>query len=154
MSTPPESQIITQHTNGIGMKFSRVILKWSMFASLPFLAACAFGPTQEQSSRANYGRDIPAAECISLAERVVADTFKDPGSTQFRHSPCFKGYWKSIPTLNMGVEFGWIQQGEVNGKNPDGGYVGFRSYKVLIKDGAVIRYCISDKDRICTPTGR
>jgi len=125
-----------------------------MLASLPFLAACTLGPTQEQLYRANYGRDIPAAECVSLAERVIADSFTDPGSVQFRHSPCFKGYWKAAPTLNMGVEFGWIQQGEVNGKKPDGKYVGVRSYKVLIRDGAVIRYCINDMDRICTPIGR
>jgi hypothetical protein len=136
------------------MKFTRVILKWSMLASLPFLAACVLGPTQEQLSHANYGRDIPAAECVSLAERVIAGSVTDPGSAQFRHSQCFKGYWKSVPTLNMGVEFGWIQQGEVNVKNPSGGFVGFRTYKVLIKDGTVIRYCINDIDRICTPTGR
>lgn len=136
------------------MKFTRVILQWSVSASLSFLAACTLGPTQGQLSRANYGRDIPAAECVSLAERVIADSFGDPGSAQFRHSPCFKGYWKSVPTLNMGVEFGWIQQGEVNGRKPDGGYVGFRSYKVLIKDGAVVRYCVNDIDRICTPIER
>jgi hypothetical protein len=136
------------------VKFTGVFLKWPMLASLLFLAACSFAPTQEQLSHANYGRDMPAAECVSLAERVIADSFTDPGSAQFRHSQCFKGYWKSIPPLNLGVEFGWIQQGEVNGKNLEAGFVGFRSYRVLIRDGAVIRHCVSDKDRICTPTER
>lgn len=134
------------------MKFTG-IMYWPMFVSLPFLAACASGPTQEQLSGANYGRDIPAAECVAVAERVIADRLKDPGSAQFRNSQCFKGYWNSVPLLGMDVKFGWIQKGEVNGKHSYGGYVGFRPYQVLIRDGAAIRYCISDADGICMPAG-
>ena len=136
------------------MKFVGATMKLSTFALLPLLAACASGPTQEQMSNANYGRDILAAECVSLAERTIANSLKDPSSAQFRNSQCFKGHWGSVPVLGMGVEFGWVQKGEVNGKNSYGGYVGFRPYQVLIKDGAVIRYCISDRDGICMPSGR
>ena len=136
------------------MKFTKQIMQWSMFVSFSFLAACASGPTQKQLSNANYGRDIPASECVSVAERVIAQSLKDPNSAQFRHTQCYKGYWRSVPILGMSVEFGYIQKGEVNGKNSYGGYVGFRPYQVLIRDGAVIRYCISNKDGLCMPTGR
>lgn len=117
------------------------------------LAGCASGPTQEQVNSANYGREIAAQECISLGERVIAGSLKDPAAAQFRNSGCSKGYWGSVPIMGLGVEFGWLQTGEVNGKNSYGGYVGFRPYQVLIRDGAVIRYCISDKDGICIPSG-
>ena len=136
------------------MKFSLRLLKWSALVYLPFLAACASGPTQEQFSNANYGRDLSPIECVAVAEKVIANSLKDPGSAQFRHSQCFKGHWSSVPLLGMGVEFGWIQQGEVNGKNSYGGYVGFKPYQVLIKNGTAVRYCINDKDGICVPSGR
>ena len=136
------------------MEFTKIIIKWLMFCSLSLLTACASGPTQEQLSNADYGRDITAEECISVAERVIANSLKDPSSAQFRHANCFKGNWGSVPLFSMGIEFGWIQKGEVNGKNAYGGYVGFRGYQVLIKNGAIVRYCIFDSDGICIPTGR
>lgn len=135
------------------MILTRNIMKWPLLASLSFLTACASGPTHEQLYNANYGRDIPITECISVAERVISNSLKDPGSAQFRHFPCGKGYWGSVPILGMGIEFGWIQKGAVNGKNAYGGYVGFRPYQVLIRDGTALRYCINDKDGICMPIG-
>lgn len=118
------------------------------------LGACASGPTQQQLASADYGRDIPASECAKIAEQVISNGLKDPSSAQFRHSPCFKGYWGSVPIMGMGVAFGWVQKGEVNGKNSFGGYVGFRPYSALIKNGQVLRYCISDKDGLCIPSGK
>jgi hypothetical protein len=120
---------------------------------LATLAGCASGPTQEQVQNAYFGRDISAQECTSLAEHFIAGTLIDPTSAQFRNSRCSKGYWDSVPVLGMGVEFGWLQTGEVNGKNSYGGYAGFRTYQVLIRDGAVVRYCISDKNGTCIPSG-
>lgn len=118
------------------------------------LTACATAPTQEAIATADYGKDMTPAECITLAETVVSNGFNDPSSAQFRHKPCFKGAMNSVPILGMKAAFGWIQQGEVNAKNVYGGYVGFRPYNVLIKDGSVVRYCVTDKDGLCMPTGR
>lgn len=133
---------------------TRITMKCLMLVSLSFLAACASGPTQEQLTNANYGSDITGEECVSVAERLIANSLKDPSSAQFRHSPCFKGYWGSVPILGMGVEFGWIQSGEVNGKNSYGGYVGYRPYQMLIKNGEAIRYCVTDNEGICVVKGR
>jgi hypothetical protein len=135
------------------MRLAKHHMKWSALVALSFISACASGPTQEQLASADYGRDIPPAECVSVAERVIADSLKDPGSAQFRHAQCFKGHWGSAPIFGMGVAFGWIQQGEVNAKNSYGGYVGFKAYQVLIKNGTAIRYCINNKDGICVPSG-
>jgi hypothetical protein len=122
--------------------------------SISSVFGCASAPSQEQMQNANYGRDLSSVECTEVAERVVADTLKDPGAAQFRNMPCSKGYWKSVPIMGMGVEFGWIQKGEVNGKNSFGGYVGFRPYQVLIRDGVAIRYCVSDQNGVCIPVAR
>ncbi len=100
---------------------------------------------------ADYGRDMSADECVKVAERVIANTLKDPAAAQFRHSPCLKGAWGSAPLLGMKAAFGWMQRGEVNGKNSYGGYVGFKSYQALINDGVVVRYCVTDDNGACWP---
>ena len=118
------------------------------------LSGCVSGPTQQQLTNADYGRDIEASECVRIAEQTISNGLKDPSSAIFRHSPCFKGYAGSVPLMGMGVAFGWLQTGQVNAKNSYGGYVGFRKYHALIKNGQVIRYCISDKDGLCLARGR
>lgn len=134
------------------MNKSRVFTKLPLLM-IPLLAACAAGPTQQQLDNADYGQDMAPSECIAIAERLVADKLKDPSSAQFRNSStCFKGHWGANPFLGMKTEFGWMQMGEVNGKNSFGGYVGFRPYRVLIKNGRAIRYCTSDKDGLCMPS--
>lgn len=135
------------------MSFNRNKIKFAVLAFMSFLTACATGPTQEQLSNADYGRDIPTDECTTTAQHIVADSLKDPSSAQFRNTQCFKGYWGSAPILGLDVAFGWIERGEVNGKNAFGGYVGFRPYQVLIKDGSVVRYCITDQNGLCVPAG-
>lgn len=98
---------------------------------------------------------MSSEECIAIAEKAIANSLKDHSSAQFhRAGACKKGYWNSVPLLGMQVAFGWLQGGEVNGKNSYGGYVGFRPYRVLMKDGAAVRYCISDKDDICIPAAQ
>lgn len=121
---------------------------------LLLLAGCASAPTAEQLAKADYGRNMAAGECVAIAEQVVGARLRDPNSAQYRHSPCSQGYWTSVPLRGMGVAFGWFQEGQFNAKNAFGGYVGFRPYQVLIRDGAVVRYCISDDSGICMPIGR
>lgn len=129
-----------------------LVLAWVTVMLVP---GCASTPTADEVKTANYGRDMSAQECLALAERAIGNGLKDPGSAQFRHTgACFKGYWDSVPILNMKAAFGWLQVGEVNGKNAYGGYVGFRQYQALIRDGVVIRYCIADKDGFCIPAGK
>ncbi len=50
------------------------------------LTGCASGPTQKQLANADYGRGMFPEECVSIAEKVIADSLKDPSSAQFKHS--------------------------------------------------------------------
>jgi hypothetical protein len=49
----------------------------------------------------------------------------------------------------ISAAFGYRQTGTVNAKNSYGGYAGFSSYQVLIKNGAVIRKGITNRDGLC-----
>lgn len=115
------------------------------------LSACASGPSKGQLKNADFGRNMTPDECVSIAENTISNTLKDPNSAQFRNQQCFKGYWSSAPIIGMSVAFGWVQKGEVNSKNSFGGYVGFRPYQVLIRNGQVVRYCLADDDGLCVP---
>ena len=116
------------------------------------LTSCASGPTPEQIAAADYGLEMKPERCVEVAQPVLSDHLRDPGSAQFRHNSCYQGWWGSVPLLSMPVVFGYIQEGEVNGKNAYGGYVGFKPYRALVKNGFVIRYCITDNDGLCMPT--
>lgn len=117
------------------------------------LAGCASAPTPDEVSRADYGKAMTEAECRAIVEPFLADRMKDPSSVQFRHTACEKGYWGASPILGQSTVFGYFQSGQINAKNSYGGYVGFKPYKALIRDGVVVRHCITDNDGICMPTG-
>ena len=135
------------------MRSSKFIEVGTLVITSLLLAACASGPTAMQIKNADYGRDMTPEECVKIAEEFVSNAMKDPSSAQFKNSQCYKGYWNSVPLFGMPVAFGWIQAGEVNGKNSFGGYVGFRPYQILMKNGEVVRYCIADKDGLCITSG-
>lgn len=115
------------------------------------ISGCASAPTSEQIANADYGRKMLPDECRTVVERAIAYSLKDPSSAQFRHQPCYQGWAGSAPILGMSVAFGYVQQGEVNGKNSFGAYVGFRSYQALLRNGVVVRSCISDENGLCIP---
>ena len=123
------------------------------FLSL-WLTSCASAPTQQQIASANYGAAMAPEQCKSIAEESIANQLRDPGSAQFRNEQlCHQGWVSSVPLLGMKAAFGYVQRGEVNGKNAFGGYVGFRPFLVLIRDGVVVRSCITDSDGLCIPNG-
>ncbi|MEN3113094.1 hypothetical protein ACFONG_16005 [Uliginosibacterium paludis] len=119
------------------------------------LVGCASAPTQEEISRADYGQPMSQQECLSISEAAIANQLKDPSSAQFRNEPpCYTGWVSSVPLMGLRAAFGYVQRGEVNGKNSFGGYVGFRPYLVLIKNGVVVRSCITDPNGVCIPSGQ
>lgn len=119
----------------------------ALFATL---GGCASAPSMQQIETADYGQPITPSECLGIARQAIANQLKDPSSAQFRNEePCHTGYSNNVPLLGRSAQFGYIQNGEVNGKNSFGGYVGFRPYHVLIRDGIVVASCITDNNGIC-----
>lgn len=68
---------------------------------------------------------------IDLAREAVAKQLTDPSSAQFRNE------WSK--------KDGWVC-GEVNSKNTMGGYVGFKRYTVIWKDGGGQTVSIEGED--------
>lgn len=117
------------------------------------LAGCASAPTQQQIATADYGTPMTESQCLATAENHIAGLLKDPSSAQFRgETPCTKGWSGKAPLLGMAAVSGYVQTGQVNGKNSFGGYVGFRNYEVVMKNGRVMRSCIADQHGACLLT--
>jgi len=131
------------------MAAGRVVLAGFIALSL---AGCSSVPTGDELAAANYGRDMRLTDCAAAADEWIASQMRDPSSVQFRRTSCDKGYWGSNPIAGTPKAYGWLYAGEVNAKNAFGGYVGFRSFKVLLLDGKIIRQCISDGGGLCIDT--
>lgn len=119
--------------------------------AMALVSGCASLPTPEELSTADYGNDMTPEQCTAAVERTLSGTLKDPSSAQFRHSPCIHGAMNSVPIMGLPVAYGWLQQGQLNAKNSYGGYVGFRQYIAIIRNGAVIRYCLAMENGTCAP---
>jgi hypothetical protein len=132
------------------MVLFKAVASACILASAAVIGGCASAPTQQQQQSADYGRPMTPSECLGIAQTAIADQLKDPSSAQFRsEAPCHKGYSNNVPLLGKSAQFGYIQNGEVNGKNSFGGYVGFRPYHVLMRNGAVVASCITDANGLC-----
>lgn len=120
--------------------------KVGALAVLFFLVcACSSNPSAERLANADYGSELSTDECRTIAEETIANGMRDPSSARFRNSTCSKGVWDAVPLFSMRRAYGWVQEGEVNGRNVFGGTGGFRPYKVLIRNGSVVRYCIRER---------
>ncbi|MCC8686085.1 hypothetical protein [Xanthomonas campestris] len=119
------------------------------------VAGCASAPTQQAISSADYGTPMTPQECQTVAREHITRLLKDPSSAQFRDEPsCDRGWSGKAPLLGMEAAFGYTQTGQVNGKNAFGGYVGFRQYQVLMRNGRVVRSCMADQNGLCLLTNR
>lgn len=136
----------SERSNGEVMNRTRFIALVCVVFALS-LAGCASVPSQQEIAEADYGNPMSAADCKALAQHAIASRLNDPGSAQFRNEqPCFKSWSSSAPLYGMEKKFGYLQKGEVNSKNAFGGYVGFRPYTVLIRDGRVVRSRLTNSD--------
>jgi len=115
------------------------------------LAGCNTAPiTQAELDNADYGQPMTAKQCTDVAEQFVRSTLKDPMSAQFTSGgACVKGALRDGLIRGGTTHFGYLQTGTVNAKNSYGGYVGFRPYKVVMRNGIVVSDCIGDQDGIC-----
>lgn len=116
------------------------------------ISGCASQPTQEDLMHADYGDIMTPEECISVAESTIRSQLKDPMSAEFTgEMDCMKEGAGAVPLLFMGKKYGYIQTGQVNAKNSFGGRVGFRNFKVLMKNGKAVRSCIANEYGTCIP---
>jgi hypothetical protein len=111
-----------------------------LLVALILLAACAARPTREQLATADPG---PFPDNYQELTRATFEyVLFDPFSAQYRFNAPEKG-WAS--NSRDGIRYGWHISGLVNAKNRMGGYVGWRPFNVVIRNGRVIWSSISNR---------
>ena len=127
------------------------ILKITYLIFLVFLTGCVAGSFEEKSSNADYGSFQAPDECKTISEIQIKSILKNPAMAIFKHDSktCLKGHL-SLPGRQ--VVFGYLQTGSVNYRDSSGSYTGFTAYRVLIKNGVPIRYCLVNRgEGLCGP---
>ena len=122
------------------------------------MTGCASAPTEDDIRNADYGLEVTASSCISIAQRFIKNKMKDPNSAQFSGVQCYKGWEGNVPIVGVPATYGYRFVGEINARNSFGGYTGFSPFSGIVKnDGSgarVIRYCIissTDEYKACIP---
>lgn len=123
----------------------------ALVPALAIMVGCAQAPTQTALANANYGPDVTQEDCERIAQEAIGARMKDAGAAQYRFGTCEKGWMPSVPMFSMPIQYGYVQRGEVNGKNSFGGYVGFRPFYVLIRSDNAIRAAIDDGTGMALP---
>lgn len=102
------------------------------------LAGCAANPpTQEQLESADYGSPISQQAARRLATEFFQSHLRDPGSAQYRWGRIERGWIRQAPIHGGRVVYGYALNVDVNAKNAYGGYVGFRNYIFIFRDGQI-----------------
>jgi hypothetical protein len=107
-----------------------------MFACLTLSGAgCVSLPTQQEAAAADYGAYPTNYE--SIAKSFYASTLKDPDSVQYRGIAAPRQFW--IGDRFTGAKYGYMVCVTLNAKNSYGGYVGFQTDGLMVRNGAVVQ---------------
>jgi len=105
------------------------------------LTGCAVltPPTQAIMDAADYGTTPSDDEVKKLINVYLENTLKDFESARIRNIKKEKGHHNhSIVGKGSTYTFGWYVSFEVNAKNSYGGYVGYKNYFILIRNGETL----------------
>ena len=118
-------------------KHIKTIMKKAPFTLVVlFLVSCASLPTPEQAATANYGSYPNNYE--DIVKDYFASTLKDPDSVKYQFISTPKQFW--LGNRFEGAIFGYLVCATLNAKNSYGGYVGYETDGLLIRNGSVIKY--------------
>lgn len=109
-----------------------------LVASAALVAGCAATPTQEQIDAADYGAEVYQSEAQTAVKGFFRHYLKDPLSAEYQFEQVHRGYYTDSVLTGGQVHGGYMLEVHVNAKNAFGGYVGFRLYRFLIKDGRIV----------------
>ena len=102
------------------------------------LAGCAATPpTQEELESADYGAPISQQDAKRQATEFFQSHLRDPGSAQYRWTQVERGWLRHAPIHGGRIVYGYKLDVDVNAKNAFGGYVGFRKYSFIFRNGKI-----------------
>lgn len=103
------------------------------------LSGCAIKkPTPAELEMADYGDSISRVQAKRLIKSYNEDYLKDPYSAKYRFGRLYKGY---LFTLFDGRKFGYVIDIDMNAKNSYGAYVGYKRWRYLLRNKAVVLRC-------------
>lgn len=109
------------------------------------LAGCTSPPTKEELSIADYGSPVSQEEGQAIVMSFFGAYLKDPDSALYKFSKINKGYYKEGVLDGGKLYTGYACVVWVNAKNSFGGYTGYKTYNVVIKNGRVIKAVKKDR---------
>ena len=138
---PTRLAVWTREGKGMGSRttgvtsFARVACALTLFV-LTALTGCASGPpTAEELANADNGTPISQSDAQSRAQSWVMTQLKDPLSAQCNWGPVQRGWTRGAPIEGGSLYFGYRMEASINAKNSFGGYVGFKPYVFMFKNG-------------------
>lgn len=118
------------------MRTLRILLA---LAAMSLVSGCAYGPTQEQVSAANYGTEPDQSYAEQSAKDFFQTLLKDPDSAHYVFNPVYKGWLLSDRLDGSKLYAGYVLDVRVNSKNSYGGYAGWSAYRFIFSNGSIIR---------------
>lgn len=96
------------------------------------LAGCANVPSESALQQANFG-DEPDRNHRDRIRVAFRELLIDPSSARFKFGEPEQGWGRD----DNGFVYGWVVWTEVDSKNQFGAYTGWKTYKVLLRNGEV-----------------
>lgn len=81
-----------------------------------------------------YGAPVSYADGVRIGEEFVKNDLRDPDSAEFKWPNDF------VPFTGSKRATGYATCFSYNAKNSFGGYVGYLTYRIVIRDGKVVDY--------------
>lgn len=103
--------------------------------AVAFVSACSTAPTGEQVAQADYGFYPENYEVI--VRNYYNKTLKDPESVKYQGITSPQKYW--VSKRFQDTSYGYLVCVTLNAKNSYGGYVGYNTDGILIKNGSIIQ---------------
>ena len=96
---------------------------------IALVSGCAGGqPSPAELASADYGIPISQAPAQKLALEFLKRYLKDPKSARIDWSPIAPGWLREAPVEGGGLKFGYKLTAQINEKNSDGAYMGYKPY--------------------------
>jgi len=101
-------------------------------------AAIALMAASEPMAPVDYGSPISYDDAVQVGEKYIKASLLDPYSAHIDWSYNFVPFTEKVPFFKRTT--GYASCVTVNAKNAYGGYVGEKTYRIIIRDGRVIDY--------------
>lgn len=98
-------------------------------------AATACAPSTRRIENADYSAPVLQGDAELVASEYLRRSLKDPHSAQIEFAEVRKGWLRESLLGGGRVHFGWVLHAHVNARNSFGGYVGYRRWAFLFRDG-------------------